>query len=526
MINEYLSLFFTCYLYATLILTPLFLLYSSIDFRKVSLPLIMGLHKTLLIATICLPIAILITSAPSSQVGQETILYQGTQISPVAGQDSQIQPLLDNIVSTDTYNSPTDNYYPGVQDIIFYFSELLGVLSILGFAVFWFRFTLQSLHLNKIENGGETSIIQNGITLICSAEVSSPFSVGLLKKRIFIPYDMGASKENIILQHELNHFSCRHHLWSIAETIMSYLFWFNPASNFLKKRGDLYREMECDRKTILNVDKFEYSRVLIESAESILPNNAGGITAHNWIEKDALRNRIEAILGEKGSYRRWIFNFILCLSIGLTGFLFFSVGNINSDFLESEILETINRDYAETINSREVVDISKVPPVLIKALVVHEDGSFYRHSGLSVTGIIRAVGSSLKSYISGGPVVVSGGSTITQQLAKNFLREEKSLKRKVKELKVARVLEKHFNKNQILEMYLNRVYFGNGAWGLSEASRKYFNKSYVRLTRNDSAMLIPFLKAPAKYNLIDSPTIALKRQGRLLKRMAEAGSKE
>jgi membrane peptidoglycan carboxypeptidase len=118
-----------------------------------------------------------------------------------------------------------------------------------------------------------------------------------------------------------------------------------------------------------------------------------------------------------------------------------------------------------------------------------------------------------------------GASTITQQLAKQFLNEpkEKTLGRKFRELKIAKVLEKNFTKLDIIEMYLNSVYFGNNAWGLNQAAQTYFGHSYETLTLEESALIVPSLKAPTKYNVIENPILAKARQERLIKSMVELG---
>jgi membrane peptidoglycan carboxypeptidase len=133
--------------------------------------------------------------------------------------------------------------------------------------------------------------------------------------------------------------------------------------------------------------------------------------------------------------------------------------------------------------------------------------------------IFTATGRNIYSKLFTSNNRIYGGSTITQQLAKSFLTHERTLDRKFKELKISRILEKNFSKNVILEMYLNRVYLGQNTWGLAAASLKYFQHKYTKLSLEESAMIIPFLAAPTKYNLIDNPQEAKSRQMNFLKRL-------
>ena len=118
-----------------------------------------------------------------------------------------------------------------------------------------------------------------------------------------------------------------------------------------------------------------------------------------------------------------------------------------------------------------------------------------------------------------------GASTITQQLAKQLLNQpnEKTFERKFRELKIAKVLEKNYTKHEILEMYLNSIYFGNNAWGLHQAAHTYFGHSYEKLTLKESALLVPSPTAPVKYNFIKNPQLAIARQERLINSMMKLG---
>lgn len=163
--------------------------------------------------------------------------------------------------------------------------------------------------------------------------------------------------------------------------------------------------------------------------------------------------------------------------------------------------------------------LKNMPAYLPQAVIATEDRRFYEHAGIDPYGLIRAMGTNLLAMR-----VVQGGSTITQQLAKNvFLNPERSLRRKAQEFLLALWLERKFTKDRILELYLNRVYFGSGAYGISAASQKYFGKKVSDLTMAESAMLAGLLKAPSRYNPVNDRQLAQARLIQVLANMQDAG---
>ncbi len=163
------------------------------------------------------------------------------------------------------------------------------------------------------------------------------------------------------------------------------------------------------------------------------------------------------------------------------------------------------------------VTIDRIPPFLQKALVAIEDSRFYEHGGIDVRGIARAL---MKDVVKGR--LAEGGSTITQQLIKNkYLSGEKSLDRKVKEGFMAVEFEQTYTKQQILEMYFNEIYYGNGAWGIAQAARLYFDKSPEELTDAECSLLAGVPKNPGRYNPLGKPSVVAERRGVVLKRMAD-----
>ena len=164
------------------------------------------------------------------------------------------------------------------------------------------------------------------------------------------------------------------------------------------------------------------------------------------------------------------------------------------------------------------VQTDALPEHFIDALLATEDRRFYGHFGVDVFGILRAA---VKNMRAGR--IVEGGSTITQQLAKlSFLTPERTFKRKLQEMYLAIYLDAKFDKDDILSMYLERVYFGNGNYGLEAAARDYFGKSYAELTLYESALLVGTIKAPSYYNPAERRERAEKRAKQVLLNMVDA----
>src|ERR671923_296324 len=148
------------------------------------------------------------------------------------------------------------------------------------------------------------------------------------------------------------------------------------------------------------------------------------------------------------------------------------------------------------VERRIFVPLAQIPRALREAVIATEDRRFYSHFGVDPIGIARAV---WQNYRRGR--IVEGGSTITQQLTKVlFLTPDKSLERKIKEAVLALELERRYSKDRILEMYLNQVYFGNGAYGVEAAARTYFGKSVGELSVRDAALLAGLPRAPSSYS--------------------------
>ncbi len=164
------------------------------------------------------------------------------------------------------------------------------------------------------------------------------------------------------------------------------------------------------------------------------------------------------------------------------------------------------------------VDIDKLPEYVPAAFVAIEDHNFYHHMGFDAGGVLRSAINDLRRRH--GPL--AGGSTITQQLARNlFLTPDQTLKRKAQELILAFWLERKYSKKQILALYMNRVYFGAGAYGIEAAAQRYFNKPADQLSVGEAALLAGLLKSPTHYSPVNDQERAARRATIVLDRMVE-----
>jgi penicillin-binding protein 1A len=169
--------------------------------------------------------------------------------------------------------------------------------------------------------------------------------------------------------------------------------------------------------------------------------------------------------------------------------------------------------------SDEFVHVADLPAHVTAAVIASEDRRFRSHFGIDMRGLGRAAWVNLQEGR-----VVQGGSTITQQLAKNlFLRPDRTMFRKVQEAVLALYLEASFSKDEILSLYLNKVYFGAGAYGIDEAARRYFNKPATALSLVEAAILAGLLKAPSRYSPANGNDLSIERAHVVLQAMVETG---
>ena len=234
--------------------------------------------------------------------------------------------------------------------------------------------------------------------------------------------------------------------------------------------------------------------------------------------------------------KRYLKNFFMLFSIGIIAsflsfiFIAYMFGKDLPNFdklsyyqprLVSKIF-TSNGNFLEDYSNenRIFAKYEEIPTELINCFLVSEDVNFYNHIGIDVKGILRAFLKNILKTFSNKRL--EGASTITQQVAKNFLlTNEISYSRKIKEIILALRMEKILKKENIMELYLNEIYLGGGSYGIRSASLNYFNKSLSDLELDEMAMLAALPKAPSTYNPYKNPIKALKRRNWVLKRLLD-----
>ncbi len=188
--------------------------------------------------------------------------------------------------------------------------------------------------------------------------------------------------------------------------------------------------------------------------------------------------------------------------------------------LVSEVYDRNNEKIGNFFREkRTLVPFNEIPPMIIDAFISAEDSQFYEHSGINYISIFRAFIANLRAGRK-----VQGGSTITQQTAKSILLSpEKTIIRKIKEAILAQRMEAHLSKEDILYLYLNQIYFGQGAYGIKEAAKTYFRKDINELSLGEVAVLAGLPKAPSRYSPTRNPKKAKQRQNYVLSRMVTTG---
>ncbi|PMC79422.1 penicillin-binding protein [Aerococcus viridans] len=221
---------------------------------------------------------------------------------------------------------------------------------------------------------------------------------------------------------------------------------------------------------------------------------------------------------------RWLILVILAVGFVMEAYLLIGAKTTDVSDLPTKLQVTTefydqDGEYAGEISNDAgtYVELENISTNIQDAVISTEDKRFYDHHGFDPIGIARAA----FGYVTSGQIV-GGGSTITQQLVKNaFLDNDQSLMRKLKELFLAFEIEKNYTKEEILEMYLNNAYFGNGAYGVEDASLKYFGVSASEVTVGDAAVIAGALKGPTIYNPIDDYDATLDRRNTIIQLMVD-----
>lgn len=205
---------------------------------------------------------------------------------------------------------------------------------------------------------------------------------------------------------------------------------------------------------------------------------------------------------------------LILISLGLL-----IIGNGYNMYKEA-IQEMPIQEKVEEIRQKEnYTKLSELPQIYINAVISVEDHRFYEHNGIDVIAIGRAIINDIKAMS-----FVEGGSTITQQIAKNeYFTQEKKITRKVAEVFVAFELEKQYTKNEILELYINTIYFGNGYYNIKDAAKGYFGKSITNLSDSECIMLTGIPNAPSVYAPTQNPELTKQRQKQVAEKMVKYG---
>lgn len=178
-----------------------------------------------------------------------------------------------------------------------------------------------------------------------------------------------------------------------------------------------------------------------------------------------------------------------------------------------------NLIYEFSVEKRQLVPLDEIPVDIQNAVIAMEDRNFFKHAGFSLKGILRAL---INDLLIGK--AAQGGSTVTQQLSRGvFLTKEKKIIRKIREIFLSVQIEHAFSKQEILQMYLNEIYLGEGAYGVKAAAKKYFNKDLSELTLGESAMMVGVIPLPSRYNPFAHPEMAKQRRALVLNSMLEMG---
>jgi penicillin-binding protein 1A len=243
------------------------------------------------------------------------------------------------------------------------------------------------------------------------------------------------------------------------------------------------------------------------------------------------RNLLARMRGMKGWAYYLLYTFILSTLLFLLcgAFLFFYYSHQLPDFkpLKEPLLNVYSTVYSEEdevvgkflMGNRIPIPYDRLPKTLVDAFTAAEDAEFFKHKGIDFKGITRAM---FKNLMAGR--IVQGGSTITQQVTKIFfLTPKRSLLRKLKEVAYAFGLERNLSKEEILFLYLNNIYLGNGAYGVEAAAESYFNKRTEQLNLAEIAMMAGLVKAPSRYSPINNLKRAKERQIYVLTRMTDLG---
>ncbi len=206
---------------------------------------------------------------------------------------------------------------------------------------------------------------------------------------------------------------------------------------------------------------------------------------------------------------------VLIISLVIISVAVVVVGNGYDMYKEALNKMSLEEKVATIRKNENYTKIEEVPKIYKNAVISVEDHRFYRHCGIDIIAIVRAMINDIKAMD-----FVEGGSTITQQLAKNmYFTQEKKITRKIAEIFMAFEIEKNYSKDNILELYLNTSYYGDGYYTVKEACKGYFNKKLNQMTDYEAILLAGIPNAPSVYSPTKNPELARKRQKQVMEKM-------
>ncbi|HWJ86801.1 MAG TPA: penicillin-binding protein 1A [Pelagibacterium sp.] len=233
----------------------------------------------------------------------------------------------------------------------------------------------------------------------------------------------------------------------------------------------------------------------------------------------------------------WLFGFGVFCGVIVLGVVGYYVWLLSEDLPDYTVLTDYQPPVTTRVHAADGVllaefarerrlfqPVETIPPMVIEAFLSSEDKDFYTHFGIDISGVFRAVRDNVQQIIDGSSGNLSGASTITQQVAKNFLlTADQTWDRKIKEALLALRIENTFSKDKILELYLNEIYLGLNSYGVAAAALNYFDKALYELTYAEAAYLAALPKGPSNYHPFRRPQAAIDRRNWVLDRMAENG---
>ena len=244
------------------------------------------------------------------------------------------------------------------------------------------------------------------------------------------------------------------------------------------------------------------------------------------MKRSEYKKQHKKIMKKKSNLKKKIIRFVcvgvvlavLCVLLVMNLFITFSdVSKLEEPAPRSTVIYDPNGEVISTVSNSKIegVTIDQIPDTLVEAVISVEDQRFYKHHGINYLRMVRAL---VENAFKGK--IVSGGSTITQQLAKNtFLTQERTYSRKFKEMILAKKIERVYSKEEIMERYLNQIYFGDGAWGVQRAAQTYFGKDVSELTLSESATIAGIIKAPSHLSPTKNMEKSVKRRNLVLSLM-------